>query len=123
MIRLDAPRGVQFCDGMSRRDFLHAGALSLLGLTLPRFLAARDKPADSDVNCIFLFLVGGPSQIDTWDPKPDAPAEIRGPYRPIATNVPGVRITEVFPKMAGVADKFSVIRSVYHTAVAVHDSG
>ena len=124
MFRLDAPRGVRFCDGFTRRDFLHAGALSVLGMTLPKYLAARDviKP-DDDINCIMLFLVGGPSQIDTWDPKPDAPAEIRGPFKPTSTNVPGMQITEVFPRMAKIADKYSLIRSVYHTAAAVHDSG
>src|SRR5262245_20565979 len=125
MLRLDAPRSVSFCDGWSRRDFLHAGALAPLGLTLPGLLNAKARGAvkDKDINCILLFLVGGPSQIDTWDPKPDAPAEIRGPFKPMVTNVPGMRITEVFPKMAQVADKFSLIRSVYHTASAVHDSG
>ncbi len=130
MFRFDAHRSVHFCDGSSRRDFLHAGALSVLGLTLPKFLtlqaAAReqDKPAaDNDINCILLFLVGGPSQLDTWDPKPDAPAEVRGPFRPIATKVPGIQITEIFPKMAAHMDKISLIRSVYHTATAVHDTG
>ena len=125
MLRLDAPRPVSFCDGFSRRDFLHAGALSALGLTLPGFLAQKAAGAvtDADVNCIMLFLVGGPSQIDTWDPKPNAPDEIRGPFKAIDTNVPGVRITEVFSQMARHADKFSLIRSVYHTATAVHDTG
>ncbi|MBX7106292.1 MAG: DUF1501 domain-containing protein [Gemmataceae bacterium] len=124
MIRLDAPRGVEFCDGLTRRDFIHAGALAGLGITLPGFLHAKsDKPASSDVNCILLFLVGAPSQIDTWDPKPNAPAEIRGPYKPIATKAPGMMISEVFPKMAAQADKFSLIRSTYHTAAAVHDTG
>src|SRR5438128_8428058 len=70
-----------------------------------------------------LFLVGGPSHIDTWDPKPKAPAEVRGPFQPIATSVPGMQLTEIFPKMARHADKFSLIRSVYHTATAVHDTG
>jgi uncharacterized protein (DUF1501 family) len=124
MLRLDAARPVTFCDGLSRRDFLHAGALSALGLTLPQYLAA--KPAgvpDKDVNCIMMFLVGGPSQIDTWDPKPDAPAEIRGPFKPIATRAPGMSISEIFPRMAQQAHRFSLIRSVYHTATAVHDTG
>src|SRR5258708_26546988 len=76
-----------------------------------------------DVNCIMLFLVGGPSQIDTWDPKPNAPAEIRGPFQPIATKAPGIQISEIFPKMASHMDKVSLIRSVYHTATAVHDTG
>jgi uncharacterized protein (DUF1501 family) len=129
MFRLDAQRPARFCDGLSRRDFLHAGALVPLGLTLPAFLASTRRAhaatlaRDQDINCILLFLVGAPSQLDTWDPKPDAPAEVRSPFKPIDTVVPGVRITEVFPQTAKVADKFSLIRTVYHTASAVHDSG
>ncbi len=125
MIRLDASRGVSFCDGLTRRDFLHAGSLGLLGLTLPAFARAREAGAvgDKDINCIMLFLVGGPSHIDTWDPKPKAPAEVRGPFKPIATNASGLEISEIFPKMAKNADKFSLVRSVYHTATAVHDTG
>lgn len=125
MLRLDASRSASFCDGLTRRDFLHAGALSTLGLTLPGYLAARANGAaqDRDVNCIMLFLLGGPSQIDTWDPKPEAPAEVRGPFQPIATSVPGMRISEIFPKMATQAERYSLIRSVYHTATAVHDTG
>jgi hypothetical protein len=124
MLRLDAGRPVRFCDGLTRRDFLHAGALSALGLTLPGFLAAKQAGSrESDVNCIMLFLVGGPSHIDTWDPKPDAPAEVRGPFKPIATRATGMRISEIFPRMARLADRFSLIRSVYHTATAVHDTG
>jgi uncharacterized protein (DUF1501 family) len=125
MLRFDADKSATFCDGFTRRDFLHAGAISVLGLTLPGFFAQKAAGAapDRDVNCIMLFLVGGPSQIDTWDPKPDAPAEVRGPYRPIATNVPGMQISEIFPRMARHADKYSILRSVYHTATAVHDTG
>src|SRR3989442_10282673 len=125
MLRLDASRPAKFCDGLTRRDFLHAGAISCLGLTLPDLFAAQahGRARDNDVNCIMLFLVGGPSHIDTFDPKPDAPAEVRGPFRPTATNVPGIRIAETFPRTAQHADKFSLIRSVYHTATAVHDTG
>jgi uncharacterized protein (DUF1501 family) len=125
MLRLDANRSVSFCDGLTRRDFLHAGALSVLGLSLPQYLGQRAAGAarDRDVNCIMLFLVGGPSHIDTWDPKPDAPAEVRGPFQPISTSIPGLQISEIFPRMARHADKFSLIRSVYHTATAVHDTG
>jgi hypothetical protein len=126
MLRLDAPRSVSFCDGLTRRDFLHAGALSALGLTLPGFLARAaesGKKPDQDMNCILIFNVGGPSQIDTWDPKPKAPAEIRGPFKPIPTNVPGIEISEIFPRLAKHADQYSVVRSVYHTATAVHDTG
>ena len=69
------------------------------------------------------MLVGGPSQLDTWDMKPDAPASIRGPFKPIKTNVSGIEISEIFPRMAKHADKFALLRSVYHTAAAVHDTG
>lgn len=126
MIKLDAEKPVHFCDGMKRRDFLHAGALAFLGLTLSDLFQLQALGAvnsDKDANCIMLFLVGGPSQLDTWDMKPNAPAEIRGPYKPIPTNVPGIEICEVFPRMAKHADKYALIRSVYHTAVAVHDTG
>src|SRR5947199_2251624 len=125
MLRMDADRSVSFCDGWSRRDFLHAGSLSMLGLTLPGWMGLKAAGAvqDKDINCIMLFLVGGPSHIDTWDPKPSAPAEVRGPFKPIDTTVPGMQITEIFPKMAKHAQEFSLIRSVYHTATAVHDTG
>jgi hypothetical protein len=86
-------------------------------------LRAQGAVKDNDVNCIMLFLVGGPSQIDTWDPKPEAPAEIRGPFKPIHTKAPGIQICEIFPKVAKHTDQFSLIRSVYHTATAVHDTG
>jgi hypothetical protein len=69
------------------------------------------------------MLVGGPSQLDTWDPKPNAPVEIRGPYKAINTNVSGIQVSENFPRMAKHADKYALIRSVYHTAAAVHDTG
>src|SRR3989442_14731921 len=125
MFRLDAEKSVSFCDGLRRRDFLHAGALSFLGLSMADFLTlkAHGAVADKDINVILLFLVGGPSQLDTWDMKPEAPAEIRGPYKPISTNVDGIRISEIFPRTARHADKFSLLRSVYHTPAAVHDTG
>ncbi|MCX7664037.1 MAG: DUF1501 domain-containing protein [Gemmataceae bacterium] len=125
MIRLDTSAPARLCSGPSRRDFLHAGAISTLGLSLPSFLRAKEASgaADKDINCIMLFLLGGPSHLDTWDLKPDAPAEIRGPFQPIKTNVNGIQISEIFPKMAKHADKYSLVRSVYHTATAVHDTG
>jgi hypothetical protein len=127
MFRLDADRPVEFCDGLRRRDFLHAGCLSFLGLGLPQVLGLQAQGAveddKKDVNCIHLMLVGGPSQLDTWDPKPNAPVEIRGPYKAIRTNVPGIEISENFPRMARHADKYALIRSLYHTAAAVHDTG
>ncbi len=125
MIRLDAHRPATFCDGTTRRDFLHAGAVAPLGLTLASANRARaaGNGTDNDTNCIMLFLVGGPSQLDTFDPKPKAPAEVRGPFTATKTNVSGMEISEIFPKTAKHADKFSIIRSVYHTAAAVHDTG
>jgi hypothetical protein len=126
MFRLDADKRVHFCDGVTRRDFLHAGSLAFLGLTMPEFLklkAAAAVTSNKDINCIQLMLVGGPSQLDTWDMKPDAPSSIRGPFKPIKTNVSGIQISEIFPRMAKHADKFALLRSVYHTAAAVHDTG
>ena len=126
MFRLDADKRVHFCDGVTRRDFVHAGALAFLGLSMPQFLKLKAMGAvksDKDVSCIQLMLVGGPSQLDTWDMKPDAPSSIRGPFKPIKTNVSGIEISEIFPRMAKNADKFALLRSVYHTAAAVHDTG
>src|SRR5258705_9088650 len=125
MFRLDADRPVEFCDGLRRRDFLHAGTLATLGLSLTDWFGLRSLGAaePTDVNCILLMLIGGPSQLDTFDMKPNAPVEIRGPYRPIKTNVPGIEISENFPRTAKHADKFSLIRGMYHTAAAVHDTG
>src|SRR5690606_17350949 len=117
MFRFDARKAVHFCDGMSRRDFLHAGALATMGLTLPGFIGLQKAGAvdkKKDMNCIFLFLVGGPSQLDTFDMKPDAPREIRGPYKPIRTNNPDIQISEIFPNLASHADKFSIIRTLNH---------
>ena len=79
MFRLDADKKVHFCDGVTRRDFLHAGALTFLGLSMPDYLRIQAMGAvkpGKDVSCIQLMLVGGPSQLDTWDMKPDAPASI-----------------------------------------------
>ncbi len=126
MIRLDADKPVHFCDGFTRRDFLHAGSLALTGFGLTNLFSLKAQgavPNDKELNVIQLFLVGGPSQLDTWDMKPDAPAEIRGPFKPIKTNVPGIEICEIFPRMAKMADKYSLVRSLYHTAAAVHDTG
>ncbi len=125
MFRLDADRPVEFCDGLRRRDFLHAGSLAALGLSLTDWFALKASGAtpSNDTNCILLMLIGGPSQLDTFDMKPNAPVEIRGPYKPIKTNVPGIEISENFPLTATHADKFSLVRSVYHTAAAVHDTG
>jgi hypothetical protein len=107
----------------SRRRVLQAGSLGLLGLSLPRLLAADAVAKDSrrrEKSCIFIFQYGGLSQLDSWDPKPAAPEEMRGPYKPIATKVPGFFVGELIPRLAGLADKYAVIRSLSH-GVPVHD--
>src|SRR5262249_37876825 len=76
-----------------------------------------------EVNCIVLMLVGGPSQLDTWDLKPAAPANVRGPFRPIRTNVPGIDIGEHFPLMAQMADRYALVRSVHHEEPPIHETG
>jgi uncharacterized protein (DUF1501 family) len=104
-----------FCDGIARRDFLHLGVAGIfgMGLTLPRLLAAR-RESTTDVSLIYLFLHGGLSTIDTFDLKPEAPAEFRGAFRPIATCVPGIRIGEHLPRLARHVDKLSLVRSFRH---------
>jgi hypothetical protein len=127
MLRFESNKGVEFCDGLTRRDFLRVGALSAgaVGLNLAELtkLYAANAGKPNDLNCIVLFLVGGPSHLDTWDLKPAAPDNVRGPFRPTRTNVPGVDICEHFPLMARMADRFSIIRSVHHKAAPIHETG
>ncbi len=115
------------CDGISRRDFLQVGTLGAVGLSLPELMAAKAQGAvakDHDErSVIMIFNLGAPSQLDLFDMKPDAPAEIRGPFKPIKTAAPGMEISEILPLHAKHADKFSLVRSCYHTAAAVHDTG
>jgi hypothetical protein len=107
----------RFCDGLARRDFLRLGTAAAFGLplTLPRLLqgAEHGEPAKA-ASLIFLFLHGGLSTIDTFDLKPDAPAEFRGEFGPIPTNVPGIQVCEHLPKLARHMEKFSLIRSFRH---------
>ena len=114
-----------YCDGITRRDFVKAGALGTLGLSLAQYLrlahAGEVRPARGR-SAIFVFLGGGPSHVDTFDLKPDAPAEIRGEFRPISTNVAGVQICEHLPQLARCADKFAIVRGVSHT-LAGHELG
>jgi hypothetical protein len=119
MLRL-CSSGARLCDGLSRREFLRVGGLGLAGLTLPDLLRGRAQgasPRGRAKRCIQLFMWGGPSQHETFDLKPDAPAGIRGEFRPIATNVPGIRICEHLPLLAQRADRFAILRSVTHTGV------
>jgi hypothetical protein len=81
------------------------------------------RPTGPAKSCIFINLVGGPAHLDTFDPKPDAPAEFRGPFRPIQSRVPGVYLSELLPHLARLADKFSLVRSMHHTAPPIHECG
>ena len=115
------------CNGVVRRDFLQIGALGAIGLGLPQLLAAEDSGTiaanKSKRSVIMIFNLGAPSQLDTFDMKPDAPVEIRGPFKPISTSAPGIQISELFPEHAKLADKFSLVRSCFHRGAAVHDAG
>jgi hypothetical protein len=108
------PRTSGYCDGVSRRNFLRIGALSLGGLALPQILQAEASSGirRSHKAVIMIFLPGGPSHQDMFDLKMDAPSEIRGEFRPISTNVPGIQICEHLPRLAKLADKYTLIRSM-----------
>ncbi|MBM83345.1 MAG: hypothetical protein CMJ78_22515 [Planctomycetaceae bacterium] len=118
----------RYCDGVSRREFLQIGGIAATGLTLPQLLRAESQaPQAKRKSIINIFLSGGPTHIDTFDLKPNAPVEYRGEFTPIATNVSGVGICELMPGLATVADRYTVVRSVTgmnneHTSVQ-SDSG
>lgn len=103
----------------SRRQLIQVGTAGFAGLTLPKLLWARDRidqsqGAKSEKSCIFIVLSGGPSHIDTFDPKPAAPAEIRGPYSTIATRTAGMRVSEMFPRLARLSEHYCLVRSLSH---------
>ena len=126
MLRFTGRGQAQTCDGMTRRDFLEVGSLSALGLSLTDYFALKARGAiaePKDKSVIMIFNLGAPSQLDTWDMKPDAPAEIRGPFKPIQTNAPGIYVSEILPRLSQHFDKLSMVRSCYHTGAAVHDTG
>lgn len=125
MLSFECKKGVQFCDGLTRRDFLRAGALSAgaVGLSLADLTRLEAAGAKKDINCIILFLVGAPSHLDTWDLKPNAPDTVRGPFKPAKTSVPGIDISEHFPLMGKMADRWALIRSVHHKAAPIHETG
>ncbi|MEX0728675.1 MAG: DUF1501 domain-containing protein [Planctomycetaceae bacterium] len=117
----------QFCDGLSRRQCLRVGSTGLFGgLSLPTLLQLQSQAASVEPRkakaCIFFMLEGGPSHIDMWDLKPEAPPEIRGPFQPISTVVPGVQISQLLPHCAKVVDKFTILRSHSHNDNA-HQTG
>ncbi len=106
---------------LTRRQLLQIGGVGMLGLALPQLLQAN-APRRREKSCIFIVQYGGASHHDSWDLKPDAPDDIRGPYRPIATSVPGTQIGELMPKLASLAHRYTLIRSMTH-ANGGHDGG
>jgi hypothetical protein len=105
---------------LSRRRVMQAGAIPLLGMNLPQLMASEPSRSAPPKSCIFIFQYGGLSQLDSWDLKPTAAAEIRGPYQPIRTSVPGFQVGELMPRLATLADRYAVVRSMNH-GVPVHD--
>jgi uncharacterized protein (DUF1501 family) len=118
MFRLDLGSTSRYCDGMSRRSFLQLGVAGMASVGLPGLLQARARSAETggtrDTAVILIWLDGGPSHMDLYDLKPDAPAEYRGIWRPIRTRVPGMDISELFPRQARLAHRFSIVRSLHH---------
>ena len=114
----------RLCDGVTRRDFVKVGALAMGGLTLPGLLRAEAAAGirNSHKAIIMIYMPGAPSHQDMYDLKMDAPAEIRGEFRPIATNVPGIEICEHMPRLAAVMDKCVPLRAVYGSPSGMHDS-
>jgi hypothetical protein len=106
--------------GVSRRELIRAGSLGMLGAGMT---ALAGGAVLSERSVIYLSLVGGPSQLDTFDPKPDAPAEVRGPFRSIATSLPGVRLGEHLPLLARRMDRVALVRSMHHDAAPIHETG
>src|SRR5262249_18246967 len=111
----------RLCDGLTRRDLLHVGALAPLGLSLESWARARPSGASPAANgfgkakrCLLLYLWGSPRQLGTFDPKPDAPPEVRGEFRSVPTALPGVRIGEILPRLAKLLDRVTVLRSLTH---------
>src|SRR5437870_7259336 len=108
----------RLCDGLTRRQFLSAGGLALAGLSLPGLLSAHPAATRPRARrCVQLFMWGGPAQQETFDLKPHAPEGVRSLFRPIATAVPGIRICEHLPRLARLADRYAILRSVTHTGV------
>src|SRR5262245_53207884 len=107
----------QNCEGLKRRDCLKLGLGSVLGggfVNALRSLANAGESTPRNTSCILIWLDGGPSHFETFDPKPNAPAEIRGEFSPISTQIPGVQFSENMVKLAEISDKLTIVRSVRH---------
>ncbi len=124
-----AGRGQHLCDGIDRREFLRLGGLSAAGLSLPHLLSREASASTSPRpgrtrarSCVLFFLEGGPSHIDLWDMKPEAPEEIRGEFQPIATTVPGLQVCELLPRVSQQMHRLTLVRSVTHR-ITDHNAG
>ena len=127
MLRIEGPAGKDLCDkelGVSRRDILRVGGSGMLGLSLGSMLALKDASANQAVggagwgkakSVIMLYLQGGPSHLDLWDPKENVPDNVKSVFSNISTKLPGVHFTENLPKLAQINDKFTMIRSMSYT--------
>ena len=116
-----ADAGLERGDGVSRRDFLRVGGLSVMGLS--HSALARGAAAFAHRRAILIVMTGGPSQLETFDPKPDAATSIRGPFKSIDTAVPGIRFSETLPMLAQRASRLAIIRSMNHDAAPIHETG
>ena len=115
MVRVELGGTRRYCDGLSRRSFVQLGVAGLATAGLPQVLRAKEQSSSAkNTSCILIWLDGGPSHMDLYDLKPDAPEQYRGIWNPIPTNVPGMEISELFPLQARCADKFSLVRSLHH---------
>ena len=108
------------CDGVRRRDLLQLGSLGFLGLTLPEWNRAKAASASGDASCIFIWLDGGPSHMETFDLKPEAPVEVRGSFKPVRSKIAGVHVCEHLPKIAALMDKVTLIRTLT-SEIGEHD--
>ncbi len=126
MLNLTGNGTAQTCDGTTRRDFMQVGTLGVGGLSLANYLQAevqgRVASGHDQRSCIMIFNLGAPSQLDTFDMKPEAPLEVRGPFKPISTSG-GYHLSEILPRHSQIARHLSLVRSCHHTGAAVHDAG
>src|SRR4051794_40722784 len=124
MLVIPGRSGKDTCDGVTRRELLRVGSSAILGLSLPTLFAAQKAQAKESTggpgfgkakSVILIYLQGGPSHLDLWDPKEGVPDNVRSAFKTIDTKVPGTRFTEILPKLANVTDKFTLIRSMSYT--------
>src|SRR5208337_202435 len=130
MLVIPGPAGKDTCDGITRRDLLRVGGSAVMGISLANILGLQDLALGSEApsggrgfgrakSVILLYLQGGPSHLDLWDPKDNVPDKVRSVFKAIDTKVPGIKVTEILPKFAQVLDKVTLIRSMSYTPVGL----